>query len=317
MTRPGTENGCSVVICCYTSERWERLSAAISGAARQIRSKDELIVVVDFNDDLLERVAGEFGEVASVIANAQGPGLSGARNTGVDHATSPIVLFLDDDATPDDTWIDDLTAPFADPDIVGVGGRADPEWTGGSPPWWMPTEFLWVVGCSYRGLPENRATIRNPIGCNMAFRRDAIQAVGGFSAALGRVKDKPVGGEETDLAIRVRSTVGGTIVYEPNALVHHAVESRRMTPRYFASRCWFEGRSKAVLARRVGTGDATEAERSYLRTLASGTGMRIVETVRKRRLQPIGQILALGLGLVLTTLGFAVGTVASYTRRGG
>ena len=222
------------------------------------------------------------------------------------------MLFLDDDATATEAWAARLVAPFSDAAVVGVGGKAEPDWAGGRAPWWMPDEFLWVVGCSYRGLPERKAPVRNPIGCNMAFRRDAIEQVGGFSAALGRVKNRPSGAEETDLAIRVRSATGGTILYEPDAVVRHAVGELRMTFSYFIKRCYAEGRSKAVLARRVGPGDATSAERSYLRTLAAGARTRVGETVRQRRLRPLRQLLVLVLGLACTGLGFGIGSAAGY-----
>jgi len=311
MQRPAAEVGRSVLVCCYTSDRWNRLSSAIEAASKQLTHSDELIVVVDYNDELFDRVLAAFGDVALVAPNHHEPGLSGARNTGVEIATRPIVLFLDDDAVPSAGWIDNLAAPFVDPGVIGVGGYAEPDWATGSAPWWMPDEFYWVVGCSYRGLPEGRASIRNPIGCNMAFRTSAIEQVNGFSASLGRVKDRPAGAEETDLAIRVRSATGGEILYEPDAIVHHAVEEPRMRLEYFVKRCYAEGRSKAILARRVGAGDATSAERSYLRTLAAGAARRLGQTIRQRSLSPLGQILVMGLGLTVTGAGFVVGTVAT------
>ncbi|MGA9597037.1 MAG: glycosyltransferase family 2 protein [Acidimicrobiia bacterium] len=312
MDRPTVAHGRSIVVCCYTSDRWDRLSAAIGATADQISPPDELIVVVDYNEELLARVRAEFDDLAIVAANRHESGLSGARNTGVELASQPIVLFLDDDATPAPDWVDALAASFSDPTVVGVGGSARPDWAGGEPPWWFPEEFFWVVGCSYRGLPERRAPIRNPIGCNMAFRKEAISHVGGFSAELGRVKNKPAGAEETDLAIRVRSATGGTILYEPDAVVRHAVGESRMTLSYFTKRCYGEGRSKAVLARRVGAGDATSSERSYLKTLATGAASRLGRVVRTRRLRPLGQVLVLALGLAATGLGFTAGTIADF-----
>ncbi|MCP4968676.1 MAG: glycosyltransferase family 2 protein [bacterium] len=306
-----TRLGCSVVVCCYSNDRWQRLVDAVTVAAAQLQPDDELVVVVDHNRELLSSATSAFTGVAQVITNRYEPGLSGARNTGVDHATRPLVVFLDDDAVPGEDWIQHLTAPFADPHVVGVGGSAAPNWADGTAPWWMPAEFYWVVGCSYTGLPMHRAPIRNPIGANMAFRADAIREVGGFSAKLGRVNDKPVGGEETDLAIRIRSATGGTILYEPAATVSHAVEKSRMTLQYFARRCYFEGRSKAVLAHRVGAGDATTAERSYLKTLAKGVGSRFTQSARERTWRPLGQALVLVLGLTLTTIGFGLGTLVS------
>ncbi len=305
----------SVVICAYTVERWDQLGAAVFSATQQTADGDEVIVVIDYNAELLDRARAAFGESAAVVANDHTQGLSGARNTGVGLAKGDLVLFLDDDAVADDEWLAALAAPFADPDVMGVGGRAEPEWASGAAPWWMPDEFLWVVGCSYKGLPTDRAPIRNPIGCNMAFRRTAIEAAGGFSSDLGRVGTKPVGGEETDLSIRIAKLVGGRIMYEPTAMVAHHVAPAREEWGYFASRCYFEGRSKAVLAKKVGTGDATESERAYLATLARGVTSRLGEALSARQVAPLGQIGALVGGLTMTTAGFAVGSAARFLRR--
>ncbi len=226
-----------------------------------------------------------------------------------------VVVFLDDDAEAADHWLANLTEPFADPEVVGVGGAADPVWEDGEAAWWMPEEFYWVVGCSYRGLPTSSAQIRNPIGCNMAFRAEAIRHAGGFSADLGRVAHKPIGGEETDLAIRIRNADGGRIMYAPSARVLHAVESPRKRFGYFARRCFGEGRSKAVLARRVGATDATEAERAYMATLMSGMGLRLVRVFRERSLRPLGQALAMVAGTAITSLGFALGLIGSLRVR--
>jgi GT2 family glycosyltransferase len=312
---PETSLARSVVVCCYTEARWERIGASVASAAGQLAAGDELVVVVDHNPSLLKRASEAFFGEARVVANRFGPGLSGARNTGAEEATAPIVVFLDDDAEAAAGWLNALAAPFDDPGVVGTGGGAIPRWHGAAAPWWFPDEFLWVVGCSYRGLPTEKAEVRNPIGCNMAFRAEAIRGVGGFSAALGRVRDRPVGGEETDLAIRIRAATGGVIVHEPAAVVHHAVEPSRATWRYFARRCYHEGRSKAILARRVGPGRATEAERSYLTTLAGATLLRVRTAVRERSLRPLGQAAVIVAGLAVTTFGYVTGRLDGLRRR--
>ena len=130
--------------------------------------------MIDHNQELYLRASETFGEFAQAITNGHESGLSGARNTGVENATGSLVLFLDDDAKPAEDWIEQLIAPFADPDVVGVGGSAILDWSDGQASWRMPEDFYCLVGCSYRGLPEERAVVRNPIEANMAFRTEAI-----------------------------------------------------------------------------------------------------------------------------------------------
>ena len=94
----------SVIICAYTMDRWEALSEAVASVFRQTRRPEEVIVVIDYNEELLERATREF-RGARVIANELTKGLSGARNTGVRAATGDIHVFLDDDAYGEDEWL--------------------------------------------------------------------------------------------------------------------------------------------------------------------------------------------------------------------
>ena len=62
-------------------------------------------------------------------------------------------MFIDDDAIAHERRLARLLSTFDDPQVVGVGGHARPLWETAHPGW-LPPEFLWVVGCSYAGLPE-------------------------------------------------------------------------------------------------------------------------------------------------------------------
>jgi glycosyltransferase involved in cell wall biosynthesis len=215
-----------------------------------------------------------------VVAN-QGPqGLSAARNTGIEASSGDIVLFLDDDAIAELHWAARLTAPYADPTVLGVGGSAQPVWQQPPPRWW-PREFGWVVGCSYRGQPTAVSRVRNLMGCNMSVRRSVLQAVGGFDVGLGRTPDSPLGCEETELCIRAQALFpDGRFLFEPRAVVHHAVPAERGSWGYFRARCWAEGISKARVVRSVGRTAALSAESAYV-----------------RRVLPIGVLHNLGRGL--------------------
>ena len=261
----------SVVVCAYTLERWADIAAGVRAVAAQ--RPGEILLVIDHNDDLLGRARTELAAGVPrlrVVASTGRRGLSGARNTGVTLARGELVVFLDDDARPEAAWLERLVAPFAEPDVQAVGGRSVPAWPVARPAW-FPPEFDWVVGSSYRGLPERRSDVRNVIGASMAIRRTAFAAAGLFAEDVGRVGTLPVGCEETELCIRIRQRVpGARVVYAPDSLVRHRVSAERTRPRYFARRCLAEGSSKAQITALVGA-DATSTERSYVaRTLPAG-----------------------------------------------
>src|SRR5437660_56519 len=142
----------SVIICTYTEARWHDLVAAVESLHGQSKMPREIIVVVDHNQYLLERVQAELPGVV-VVENSESQGLSGARNSGIAVARGALLAFLDDDARAEPGWLTWLSLCCADPQVLGVGGRVVPSWAS-KRPIWFPEEFYWVIGCSYRGLHE-------------------------------------------------------------------------------------------------------------------------------------------------------------------
>lgn len=304
---PASRPHASVVVCAYTERRWDDLRAAIESVRAQLTADDEIILVIDHNESLLRRAKTEFPG-AAVIANSQVQGLSGARNTGIAIAAGEIVVFLDDDARAEPGWLDRLLAPYDDPAVMGVGGAALPDWPVARPDW-FPPEFDWVVGCSYIGLPTGLSPVRNPIGASMSFRRSAFDAVGLFTHGIGRVDVKPMGCEETEFGIRLRrANPTAVVLYDPDAIVRHRVTAERTTFAYFRSRCYAEGRSKALVAEQVGQESALEAERSYVRRVLPTALWRNLAAPGGRR--RAGAIMA---GFALTTVGYAHGSLLRST----
>lgn len=298
----------SVVICAYTLDRWADLAAAVDSVRAQRPAPTELLVVIDHNPELAEKAARAWNDVRVLVSGGP-PGLSGARNSGVAAASGDLVAFLDDDATAEPGWLAALIEPYADARVVATGGWASPKWDG-APPRWFPPEFLWVVGCSHRGLPTEPAPVRNPIGCSMAFRRAAILEAGGFRPEIGRIGLHPVGGEETELCIRIGSRhPDSVVILSPAARVRHRVPASRATWRYFRSRCYQEGRSKALISRLAGAGPALATERRYtLRVLPGGFLRGLGDLLHGDPSGPLRSF-AIAAGLTVTTGGFVAARI--------
>ena len=296
----------ATVICAYTADRWQLLERAVGSVERQ-DVPSELTIVIDHNEGLLARARARW-PAHQVLANRYERGLSGARNTGVDaSAGADAVAFLDDDAQAQPGWLRALTAPFDDPSVGLVAGRVEPEWEAPAPEW-FPQEFLWVVGCSYVGLPQTAAEVRNPIGASMAVRGTVFDQVGRFVHGIGRVGRVPLGCEETEFAIRA-GRIGYRVRYEPMSCVRHHVPASRATVSYFLRRCYAEGVSKAVVARSVGSTVALESERTYVsRTLPKG----VARSLSERALGRAAMIVA---GCATAGLGYLVGRVSRGRQR--
>lgn len=295
----------SVVISTYTLDRWHILNEAVSALHEQTHRPHQVLVVVDHQPAVLERAAADLEGVVA-LPSAEPPGLAGCRNTGAREANGSIVAFIDDDAVPAPDWLEQLAAPYEDEGVVAVGGDVIPSWSA-SPPSWFPPEFNWVVGCSYRGLPETRAQVRNLIGANMSFRREVFEQLQFFSG-LGHANGRSLGGEETDFCIRLAEVFPGrSIVYEPEARVRHHVPANRARFGYFLRRCYNEGVSKGVLAGRVGSNVGLASERTYVRSVLPGAALgALAHALRTRRPASALRIPATVVGVGAATSGYAL-----------
>ena len=203
---------------------------------------DVEIIVVD-NDPSSGRVAAVVAEVDHQrLRYVAQPlrGLSFARNAGVAASRGCIVAFTDDDAVPDVTWVSTIASVFGEsPAIEAVTGLVVPMELQTPAQHWFE-EFasfdkgyrrqIWHTRKSHQGLgalgdrgeggpafPFAAGTVGS--GNNMAFRRDVLDAIGGFDVALGAGTPSG-GGEDLDAFVEVLLG-GGVIVYEPNAVVRH------------------------------------------------------------------------------------------------
>jgi glycosyltransferase involved in cell wall biosynthesis/GT2 family glycosyltransferase len=296
----------SVVICAYTDERLELLAAGIESLRNQTVAPHEIVLVIDHAPDL-EAIARQRWPEAVVLANRERQGLSGARNTGVAECAGEVVAFLDDDAAAAPNWIERLGAAYTDPNVLGAGGAVRPNWSTARPGW-FPAEFDWVVGCTHSGMPREVRAVRNLVGANMSFRREALIEAGGFRHELGRIGKIPAGAEETDLSIRVgQQNPGCEILYDPAAAVDHFVPAERASFGYFTSRCRGEGRSKAILAGLVGSDDGLAEERTYTsRTLPLGF-LRGIGDAFRGDVHGLARAAMLVVGLATTTRGYLGG----------
>ncbi|MEU4211227.1 glycosyltransferase family 2 protein [Streptomyces sp. NPDC026206] len=326
----------SVVICVYTEDRWGDILAAVASVRDQSYPALETLLVVDHNPALLRRLAKAYGDDAwdtsqvpeameegaephriRVLANAGRRGLSAGRNTGIAASSGEVVAFLDDDAVAERDWLLHFAEGYADPRVMAVGGRTQPVWASRRRPAWFPEEFDWIVGCTYRGLPPGKVAVRNVLGGNASFRRSALEAVGGFASGIGRDGHRlPLGGEETELCIRLtRALPDAVLLIDDRSVIHHRVPEVRERFRYFGTRAYAEGLSKALVASSVGARAGLESERRYTtRVLPAGVARGVRDALLGRP-GGAGRAGAIVAGVFAAAGGYALGSLRA--RRGG
>jgi len=299
----------SVITSAYSMERWDDLLEAVASARGLRPPADEIIIVIDHNPSLKARAQAEFSDLL-VIENQYPRGVSGARNAGIAVARGRVIAFLDDDAVADPSWLASLQAVCERPRVLGVMGRIEPLWRGTRPSW-FPDEFMWVIGCTYTGLPTSVGTIRNLFGC-MCFRREVFNSVGVFNTGVGRTDNHlPLGCEDTELCVRARKLdAGADFIFEPRALVWHKIPAKRLTYRYFWLRCYAEGLSKAYVSALQASIDVLSVERRYvLEVLSRGVVRGLRDAVLHFDSGGMGRAFAITSGLLFTIAGFCVGKI--------
>jgi len=219
----------SVVVC--TRDRPEQIRKCLGRLAQQQYPRYEVVVVdnAPTSDALRPVVESQSGNGAEFRYCVEPrPGLSWARNAGIAAAGSDIIAFLDDDDEPDAHWLAALADGFARGEQIGsVGGIVLPARLDSA-----VEQLFEEVGGHSKGRGFARETFdksgpQSPlfplppfgVGANMAFRRAALDRIGGFDVALGA--GTPTSAGEDTLALTLVLLEGFEIIYEPSALMWH------------------------------------------------------------------------------------------------
>ncbi len=250
----------SVVVCSFNGQR--TIEDCMEGLLELDYPNYEVIVVNDGSTDATPAIASEYG---FRLISTENRGLSNARNTGMEAATGEIVAYTDDDARPDPHWLKYVAWAFMHSTHVGIGG-----------PNIAPPGDGHIAECvaNAPGGPLHvlvTDTLAEHIpGCNMAFRKSALQAIRGFDPRYRAA------GDDVDLCWRLQEQ-GGTIGFHAGAMVwHHRRNSFRM---YWKQQQGY-GKAEALLEakwpeRYNAAGHATWAGRIYGRGLTQALGRRL------------------------------------------
>lgn len=195
----------SVVICAYNAA--STIEDNLESLTRLNYPNYEVVVVNDGSKDATPEIAARYPQFK--LISVPNGGLSAARNLGWRAATGEIIAYTDADTRVDADWLSYLVQPFLDTDAVGVGG-----------PNVVPQDDGWIAQCVARspGGPThvllNDTVAEHIPGCNMAFRRWALEEISGFDPTYTKA------GDDVDVCWRLQAR-GWQLGFSPSALVWH------------------------------------------------------------------------------------------------
>lgn len=283
----------SVVVTTYSMERYDLFSECVGSILSQSYEPLEVVIVVDGDESVCERVRDEFGgrKDIHVQCNDENLGVSASRTLGAELANGEVVAFIDDDAAAEPDWIEKLVDIYESTEAIAVGGRVVPEWVEAEPGY-FPEEFYWLIGCTERGFGEHLEELRNTYGSNVSYKREAFLDVGGYDEHTGRKGDRHIQAHEAPVGIRIYKEYGKGVVYNREAVVHHTMFPYRGDPVWLMKRAFWQGYSKRIMDQLVQ--DPQRNEREYLRRLYFRfVPERIGRILRTRSLDEIFQLVAI------------------------
>jgi GT2 family glycosyltransferase len=217
----------SVVVCSYNGGR--TLAQCLSSLVDLDYPDYEVIVVDDGSTDDTREILGQFPWVRAIHQSNQG--LSAARNVGLQAATGSVIAYTDSDCFVDRDWLTLLVAQLEHSGAQAVGGPN------------LAPEDGWLAACvsAAPGQPthvlESDQVAEHVPGCNMAFRREALEALNGFDSQFRKA------GDDVDVCWRLQQA-GMWITFAPGAFVWH---HRRQGPRTYLRQQAGYGEAEALL----------------------------------------------------------------------
>lgn len=287
----------SLTVAVCTKDRPENLARCLNSLLQLQSSSFEILVIDNApSDDRTQSLVDTFPTVQYV--REPKPGLNFARNRALNTASTELLAYLDDDVVVDRQWLNGLRIAWSEhPDAAAFTGLVLP--------YELETnaqilfERRGGFGRGFEKIRYGQVLPSNPLypcgagifgaGCNMAFRREMLQHLGGFDEALDTGAPLPGGGDLDMFYRMIRSNQ--VLVYEPQYLVYHQhrQESEKLRHQY-----WTWGLGFMAFVTKSYQSDPTQRRqfRRLVQWWLNDQGQQVMNSLRGRHPLPLAMILA-------------------------
>jgi glycosyltransferase involved in cell wall biosynthesis len=260
----------ALTVVVPTKDRAQMLATCLEALRADVGDADEIVVVDSASADR-EQVAAVAARFGALLVRSDRAGASLARNLGWQAASHGLVGFVDDDVHVRPGWADAMVAAFEDESVAFVTGRVvvPDHQIGAERPVAITSRTTRTL--LHPGLDGDLGA-----SANLAVRRAALAAVGGFDVTLGP-GSWASSAEDLDLFDRLfQADYAG--MFEPLACAEH---------NQWRSRCqllaldWRYGKGMGVRLARLARWDRPRARRLLKEALVTQGVRSVVQDLRQ------------------------------------
>ena len=230
----------TVAICTWNRAAiLDQTLARFESSIPPMNDRWELLVVNNNCADETDAIVQKYeSKLPLRLIHEPTPGKVFALNRCIAEAKGEYLLFTDDDALVEPSWMTEVLSKFRQSNADMVFGRVLPWWETQPPKWFgdiLAANFALLDYGSESFVAESMK--RQPFGVNYAFRKSVFNEIGLYKTDLGPRGGQGFGGEDDEIFRRMLLN-GKTVVYHPNAVVHHYVPKVRCEKSYHRMRSW-------------------------------------------------------------------------------
>lgn len=216
----------SLIVGTISSERRNHLRRFLDSLTNQTYRDFEIVIIDQSRECYAAAIVNEYQNRLTIRYVRSQPGLSRARNAGLEVATGDFLAFPDDDCWYFPNTLRAVVETFASiTDTDGVLAASVDE---------MGRRSV-MRGLSAPAYVDLKSVLRTAASITMFLRTTVVKRLGGFDETLGLGSGTPWNsGEDTDLAIRILRS-GGRLYYNPSVQVGHAQQVQSLERAYNSS----------------------------------------------------------------------------------
>jgi glycosyltransferase involved in cell wall biosynthesis len=240
----------NITIAVITYNRCDFLEKNLPKIIKQMDKKDQLIVIDNNSTDKTKEFVKSISDkrISYVVERKQG--LNHGRNTALFSADYNYVLYIDDDAQSDETWLNEYKkALILHPGCAIYAGKTINNYHSTEAPKYLSKKYEYLLGGkNYGERPRYLNGSESPGGGNMMLDRRIVLSVGGFDPDYDRKGNLLIGNGEKELWARLHNK--RKCLYIPSAIIYHYAPADRTNKNHLLERMYWQGYSDSLVAKK-------------------------------------------------------------------